>query len=77
MSSWIEGLYECQIDEPLKRIRSIYVNDNQRDRLLQTSNKAKKSKMLIEGKFKMFSDYNAILLEIINLELIITHDGIR
>jgi hypothetical protein len=64
MESWIENLFECWVDEPEKNIRAIYLTDDQK---LQIE-KFESPFLKLKGKFKMYSDYTAILIKLDNIE---------
>lgn len=64
MNKWKEGLYECYINGPEKRLRIIYVNAEQKDEMQSVLSKSKSQKIIIEGKFKMFTDYTAIMTKL-------------
>jgi len=70
MESWIENLYECRIDDSKKKIKSIYLNEQQKSEVEKFILENKSSLLNIKGKFKMFRDYDAILCEIENIEQI-------
>jgi hypothetical protein len=68
IDKWRENLYECSVNESEKRIRIIYVNSEQKDEIQNTINVNKSTNILIEGKFKMYTDYTAILTKLTKLK---------
>lgn len=69
MFKWIENLYECTVHEPTKTIRSIYLNEEHKNEIERLISQSKEGKIKLDGEFKMFSDYTAILETINKLEL--------
>lgn len=68
MNNWIENLYECSVEESENKIRLIYVTKAQKRKLQEVVEKSKKGYLNLEGEFRMFDDYSAILKSISKLE---------
>ena len=68
MNEWVENLYECSVEEPNKRIRAIYINENQKQKFQQMFQKSDQVFLNLDGEFIMFDDYTAILKSINKLK---------
>jgi len=68
MLKWINGLFECSIEMPNKKLRSIFLNEKQKSEIEIALHNSSSNKLNLNGEFKMFSDYTAILKSIDKLE---------
>lgn len=69
MSRLVENLFKCDIGEPqTQKVRSIYLNEEQRKEIRAVVNMSSNSCIRIKGEFKMYEDNSAILTKIDHLE---------
>lgn|GEM_PF-4024184 len=69
MSIWIENLFKCDIGDPqTQKVRSFYLNEEQREEIRSVVDKSDNSSIRIKGEFKMHDDSSAILIKIDHLE---------
>lgn len=68
MNNWIENLYECDIEDEEKSIRLIYVTLEQKEKIEKLLKDTNSELIKLDGEFRMFSDYTAILETINNID---------